>query len=137
MIAFIDDHRDKHGVEPICNMLPIAPATYYDHIAKRADPSRLSDRALRDAELRPQIQRVFDANWQVYGVRKVWRQLRREGFDVARCTVARLMKAIGIQGARGRPAATLVSNLSTSVGEMSVTLRDRQSGRTNVLSMLA
>ena len=109
MIAFIDDHRDKHGVEPICNMLPIAPATYYDHIAKRADPSRLSDRALRDAELRPQIQRVFDANWQVYGVRKVWRQLRREGFDVARCTVARLMKAIGIQGViRGKPHKTTI-----------------------------
>ncbi len=104
MIAFIDDHRDKHGVEPICEMLPIAPATYYDHLAKRADPLRQSVRAKRDEELRPQIQRVFDANWQVYGVRKVWRQLRREGFDVARCTVARLMKAMGIQGViRGKP----------------------------------
>ena len=71
MIAFIDDHRDAHGVEPICDVLPIAPATYYDHLAKRADPARLSDRARRDEELRPHIQRVFDANWQVYGVRKV------------------------------------------------------------------
>ena len=109
MVKFIDDHRGAHGVEPICEMLPIAPATYYEHLAKRADPSRLSDRAIRDAELRPHIQRVFDANWQVYGVRKVWRQLRREGFDVARCTVARLMKAMGIQGIiRGKPQKTTI-----------------------------
>jgi transposase InsO family protein len=109
MIAFIDDHRDTHGVEPICKILPIAPATYYDHLAKRADPARLSDRASRDEALRPHIQRVFDANWQVYGVRKVWRQLRREGFDVARCTVARLMKRMGIQGIiRGKPQKTTI-----------------------------
>ena len=109
MIAFIDDHRDTHGVEPICEMLPIAPATYYDHLAKRADPARLSDRARRDEALRPHIQRVFDANWQVYGVRKVWRQLRRDGFDVARCTVARLMKRMGIQGIiRGKPQKTTI-----------------------------
>ena len=109
MIAFIDDHRDKHGVEPICDMLPIAPATYYEHLAKRADPARQSDRAKRDEELRPHIQRVFDANWQVYGVRKVWRQLRREGLDVARCTVARLMKNMGIQGIiRGKPQKTTI-----------------------------
>ena len=109
MIAFIDDHRDKHGVEPICEVLPIAPATFYDHLAKRADPSRLSDRSRRDAELRPHIQRVFDANWQVYGVRKIWRQLHREGFDVARCTVARLMKAMDIQGIiRGKPHKTTI-----------------------------
>jgi transposase InsO family protein len=109
MIAFIDDHRDKHGVEPICEVLPIAPATYYDHLAKLADPARLSDRAKRDADLRPHIQRVFDANWQVYGVRKVWRQLRREGFDIARCTVTRLMKAMGIQGViRGKPHKTTI-----------------------------
>ena len=109
MIAFIDDHRDKHGVEPICEVLPIAPATFYDHLARRADPARQSDRAKRDAELRPHIQRVFDANWQVYGVRKVWRQLRREGFDVARCTVARLMKGMGIQGIiRGKPQRTTI-----------------------------
>ena len=109
MIAFIDDHRDTHGIEPICKILPIAPATYYDHLAKRADPARLSDRARRDEALRPHIQRVFDANWQVYGVRKVWRQLRREGFDVARCTVARLMKRMGIQGIiRGKPQKTTI-----------------------------
>lgn len=70
MVKFIDDHRDAHGVEPICGMLPIAPSTYYDHLAKRADPARLSDRAKRDEALRTQMQRVFDANWQVYGARK-------------------------------------------------------------------
>ena len=90
-------------------MLPIAPSTYHDHLAKRANPARLSDRAKRDEELRPHIQRVFDANWQVHGARKVWRQLRREGFDVARCTVARLMKAMSIQGIiRGKPHKTTI-----------------------------
>ena len=109
MIAFIDDHRDTRGVEPICEVLPIAPATFDDHLARRADPARQSGRAKRDTELRAHIQRVFDANWQVYGVRKVWRQLRREGFDVARCTVARLMKGMGIQGViRGKPQRTTI-----------------------------
>ncbi|OWJ80904.1 MULTISPECIES: IS3 family transposase [Paracoccaceae] len=107
MVGFIDAHRDAHGVEPICNMLPIAPSTYYDHLAKRADPSRLSDRARQDEALRPEILRVFEENWRVYGVRKVWRQLGREGFDVARCTVQRLMKSMGIQGIiRGKPHRT-------------------------------
>ena len=90
MIRFIEDHRADHGVEPICRVLPIAPATFYDHLAKRADPSLLSDRAVRDAELKPEIERVFEDNLSVYGVRKVWRQMRREGLDVARCTVARV-----------------------------------------------
>ena len=98
MVGFIDEHRGEHGVEPICDVLPIAPSTYYDHLAKRADPARRSARARRDEELRPEIQRVFDENWSVYGVRKVWHQLRREGFDVARCTVARFMKDMDIQG---------------------------------------
>jgi hypothetical protein len=98
MIQFIEDHRGDHGVEPICRVLPIAPATFYDHFAKRADPSRLSDRAKRDEALKPDIERVFEENLSVYGVRKVWHQMRREGFDVARCTVARLMKDIGIEG---------------------------------------
>jgi hypothetical protein len=109
MVKFIDDHRGAHGGEPLCEMLPIAPATYYEHLAKRADPARLSDRAKRDEALGPEIQRVFDANWQVYGVRKVWRRSRREGFDVARCTVARLMRCLGIQGIiRGKPQETTV-----------------------------
>ena len=75
MIQFIEDHRDDHGVEPICRGLPIAPATFYDNMAKRADPSRLSDRAKRDAELKPEIERVFEQNLKVYGVRKVWCQM--------------------------------------------------------------
>ena len=109
MVGFIDAHRNAHGVEPICNVLPIAPSTYYDHLAKRTDPTRLSDRARQDEALRPEIRRVFEENWSVYGARKVWRQLRREGFDVARCTVARLMKVMGIQGIiRGKPQKTTV-----------------------------
>jgi transposase InsO family protein len=109
MVGFIDAHRNAHGVEPICNVLPIAPSTYYDHLAKRADPSRLSTRARQDEALRPEILRAFAENWRVYGVRKVWRQLGREGFDVARCTVARLMKSMGIQGIiRGKPHRTTI-----------------------------
>ncbi|RRH68071.1 hypothetical protein EG244_19865 [Falsigemmobacter faecalis] len=68
----------------MCRLLPIAPSTYYDHLAKRSDPTRLSARVRRDEALRPEIRRVFEENYQVYGVRKVWRQLRRERFDVAR-----------------------------------------------------
>jgi putative transposase len=109
MVGFIDAHRDAHGVEPICTVLPIAPSTYYEHLAKRADPSRRSERARQDEALRPEIRRVFEENWRVYGVRKIWRQLRREGFDVARCTVARLMKVMGIQGIiRGKPHRTTI-----------------------------
>ena len=113
MIAFIDDHRAEHGVEPICRMLPIAPSTYYDHLAKRAEPSRRSERARRDDALRPEIRRVFEENYRVYGVRKVWRQLRREGFDVARCTVARLMKDLGLKGViRGKLVRTTIPDKS-------------------------
>lgn len=113
MIAFIDDHRAEHGVEPICRMLPIAPSTYYDHLAKRAEPSRRSERARRDDALRPEIRRVFEENYRVYGVRKVWRQLRREGFDVARCTVARLMKNLGLKGViRGKLVRTTIPDKS-------------------------
>jgi HTH-like domain len=98
MIAFIDDHRAVYGVEPICNVLPIAPSTYHDHVAKRADPSRLSDRAKRDLGLKTEIERVFAENFEVYGARKVWRQLNREGIAVARCSVERLMAGLGLQG---------------------------------------
>jgi transposase InsO family protein len=113
MIAFIDDHRAVHGVEPICKLLPIAPSTYHAHLAKRDDPAKLSDKARRDAALRIEVRRVFDANFRVYGVRKVWHQLRREGFDVARCTVARLMRAMGLAGViRGKPVRTTISDRS-------------------------
>jgi transposase InsO family protein len=111
MIAFIDDHRGAYGVEPICKVLPIAPSTYYAQVARRADPTKRSARSRSDAALMIEIRRVFDGNFQVYGVRKVWRQLRREGFDVARCTVARLMKAMDLQGViRGKSARTTVGD---------------------------
>jgi transposase InsO family protein len=111
MIAFIDEHRAVHGVEPICRVLPIAPSTYHAHAARRADPERLPARARRDAGLKVAIRRVFEENFRVYGVRKVWRQLSREGIGAARCTVARLMRAMGLQGAvRGKPVRTTISN---------------------------
>lgn len=107
MISFIDEHRPVFGVEPICRVLPIAPSTYYENIAKRVDVDRLSSRARRDIALKIEIRRVFDENFRVYGVRKVWRQLQREGFGVARCTVARLMRDMGLQGIiRGKPFKT-------------------------------
>jgi hypothetical protein len=109
MIAFIDEHREAYGVEPICRVLPIAPSTYHDHGAKGQDPSRESARAKRDKLLKIEIQRVFEQNFSVYGVRKVWRQLKREGFELARCTVQRLMRALGLQGAvRGRKVHTTI-----------------------------
>jgi transposase InsO family protein len=95
MIAFIDDHREVHGIEPICKVLPIAPSTNHADVAKRANPEKLSARARRDMALKPEIARVFAENFEVYGVRKVWRQLRRESFDVARCTMERLMRGMG------------------------------------------
>jgi putative transposase len=111
MIAFIDDHRGVYGVEPICKVLPIAPSTYHAHVARRLDPGKLSRRAKRDEALKAQIRRVFEENFRVYGVRKVWRQLAREGIAVARCTVARLMRAMGLQGAvRGKPLRTTISD---------------------------
>jgi putative transposase len=103
MIDFVDQHRDEYGVEPICEMLPIAPSTYYEHKARTRDPERRPRRAKRDDELRAAIRRVWQENFDVYGAEKVWRQLGREKFFVARCTVARLMRSLGLRGAvRGR-----------------------------------
>jgi transposase InsO family protein len=117
MIAFIDDHRDANGLEPrsgsrpICKVLPIAPSTYHDHAAKRRDPAKLSARAQRDMALKPAIARVFAENFEVYGARKVWRQMVREGYGVARCTVERLMAELGLQGViRGKPVRTTVQD---------------------------
>jgi putative transposase len=108
MIAFIDAYREVHGVEPICRVLPIAPSTYRAHVARRKDPSRRSARTQRDSVLCPEIERVWRENFRVYGVRKVWRQLRREGLEVARCTVARLMAELGIEGVvRGKAPKTV------------------------------
>jgi putative transposase len=109
MVAFIDDQRDEAGVEPLCRHLEIAPSTYYAHKATEADPSKLSERTLRDRELCPEIERVWKENFGVYGARKVWRQLRREGFDVARCTVERLMRRMGVRGVvRGKKVVTTI-----------------------------
>jgi len=111
MIGFIDDHRSAYGVEPICRVLPIAPSTYHEHAAQRRDPSRMSERAQRDAVLKQEVKRVFEANFGVYGVRKVWWQLRREGMRVARCTVARLMRKTGLKGViRGKSVRTTISD---------------------------
>jgi putative transposase len=111
MIDFIDDHRGAYGVEPICKVLPIAPSTYHARVAQRRDPGKLSERARRDLALKPEIARVFAENFEVYGVRKVWRQLGREGTSVARCTVARLMRDMGLQGViRGKPVRTTISD---------------------------
>jgi transposase InsO family protein len=99
MVAFIDDHREEYGVEPICEVIPIAPSTYYQHKAWQRDPESRSVRAQRDEWLRGEIRRVWTQNFEVYGVRKVWRQLNREGIEVARCTVARLMSEMGLSGA--------------------------------------
>ncbi len=132
MIAFIDDHRAAYGVEPICRVLPaksqgdlrgIAPSTYHAHVVRRADPGRRPARARSDAALMVEIRRVFEANFCVYGVRELWRQLAREGIMAARCTVARLMRAMGLQGAvRGEKVRTTIPDPALSLRE---TLRPR------------
>lgn len=111
MMAFIDAHRDQYGVEPICAMLPIAPSPYYEQKAREADPERLPARAQRDAGLQVEMRRLGEEHFQVYGVRNVWRQLGREGIDVARCTVARLMREMGLRGVvRGRRIKTTLGD---------------------------
>lgn len=111
MIAFIDENRDEYGVEPICRTLPIAPSTYHAHEARRRHPERAPPRVVRDAGLKPEVQRVHQENFQVYGARKVWLQMNREGLSVARCTVERLMKSMGLQGVvRGKPVRTTVAD---------------------------
>ena len=107
MVSFIDAHREAYGVEPICKELPIAPSTYYECKAREAGGSPAPARTRRDAVLRAAIKRVWEENFGVYGVRKVWRALHREGLAVARCTVARLMGEMGLRGVvRGRRTKT-------------------------------
>ncbi len=111
MKAFIDDHRDDYGVEPICKVLPIAPSTYYLHAARKANPELRSNRAKQDETLSQQIRRVWEESFQNYGARKVWLQLKREGVTVARCTVERLMKSLGLKGVRrGMAVKTTISD---------------------------
>jgi putative transposase len=133
MIAFIDDHREAYGVEPICKVMPIAPSTYHEHAARRADPARLSARAKRDVSLKVEVRRVVAENFEVYGVRKVWRQLRREGFDIARCTVERLMRSMGLRGViRGKSVRTTVSDKAAPC-PLDHVKRQFQAPRPNVL----
>jgi transposase InsO family protein len=109
MVAFIDAHREAYGVEPICAVLPIAPSTYFEQKARQRDPTRLPARAHRDAALRPEITRVWQATRRRYGATKVWKQLHRERIAVARCTIERLMGAMGFHGVvRGRRVRTTV-----------------------------
>src|SRR5260370_41353004 len=103
MVRFIDDHREAYGVESICRVVPIAPSTYFRHKPQQADPTKRSTRAQRDDELRAIIGRIWTDQHQVYGPRKVWKQMGREGLRAARCRVRRLMRAMGLAGAvRGR-----------------------------------
>lgn len=109
IVAFIDEHRDSTGVEPICEAMQIAPATYYAHKAAQADPAKRSARSRRDEDLKESILRIWDDNFQAYGARKVWRQLLREGETVARCSVERLMRSMGLQGViRGKKKRTTI-----------------------------
>lgn len=111
MIAFVDDHRDAHGVEPICGVLPIAPSTYHARVAQRVDPARASPCARQGLVLMERARRVQEANFGVYGARKIWRQLGREGTAVARCTVERLMRRMGLRGAvRGEETKTTTAD---------------------------
>ena len=115
MVAFIDDHRGEYGVEPICAMLPIAPSTFYDFKRKKEDPALRSERAKRDELLCEEIRRVHEASKSVYGVPMVWRQLKREGIEVARCTVERLMGDLGLQGVRrGKRVKTTIGDDSAA-----------------------
>lgn len=110
----IDDHCAGLGAEPVCRVLPIAPSTCHAHAARRADPGKLPPRARRDVALQAEIRRVWEANFHVCGVRKVWRQLQREAISAPRCQAARLMKAMGLAGAvRGRTVKITVSDRAT------------------------
>lgn len=114
MVAFIDQHRSEFGVESICKQLPIAPSAYYEQKARERDPGRLPERHWRDLENLEEVTRVWQGSRGRYGARKVWRQLAREGFEVARCTVERLMRASGLQGVTrgGRKRTTIPDELA-------------------------
>ena len=135
MKAFIDTHRGEYGVEPICAVLPIAPSTYYERHAREGDDDRCAPRERRDRQLRDEVRRVWEENFRVYGVRKVWRQLRREGIVVARCTAARLMRELGLRGVvRGRwvKTTTAVATLACPADRVNRMFR---ATRPNALSL--
>ena len=134
MVNFIDDHRQVYGVGPICEVLPIAPSTYYAHKAMQADPSLRSPRAQRDEWLKGEIRRVWKENRELYGAEKVWKQLNREGISVAWCTVRRLMKEMGLQGAvRGRAFKTTTIPGEEALRPLDLVDRNFQVSRPNEL----
>jgi putative transposase len=111
VMSFIDSHREALGIEPICRELAIAPSSYHEHATRLADPGKRSARARRDDKIKEQIKRVHDDSSGLYGTRKVWRQMRRDGIEVAKCTVERLMRTMGLAGVRrGKTTITTVSN---------------------------
>ncbi len=111
MNAFVDKHRDTHGIEPICKVLRIAPSGYRRHAARKQNPNLRCTRAKLDDTLKPEIKRVWQTNMRVYGADKVWKQMRREHINVARCTVERLMRHLGLQGVRrGKVVRTTLSD---------------------------
>ena len=113
MNAYIDQHRDAYGVEPICKVLQVAPSAYRRHAARQRNPELCSARAKRDERLMPHIERVWQANMQVYGAQKVWKQMNREDIAVARCTVERLMRRLGLEGVRrGKTVRTTTPDTS-------------------------
>jgi putative transposase len=128
MIAYIDANRDRFGVEPICQVLPIAPSTYYEHRQRRP-----SARAVRDAKLKVEIARVHAEHFGVYGARKVWRQLRREGIGVARCTVERLMGELGLEGVRRGKAHKTTTPEAAATRPVDLVERDFSATRPNQL----
>jgi putative transposase len=125
MVAFIDTYRDTYGIEPICAVLPIAPSTYFLRKIQAQQPARRSARARRDETRRAAVQRIWEENDRVYGPRKVWKQLRREGHDVARCTVERLMRAMGLRGTR-RGRAWIVTTQSDTTATRPADLVERR-----------
>jgi transposase InsO family protein len=134
MVRYINDRREVHGVEPICNVLQIAPSTYYEHKRREQEPRRVPARVARDAVLREEIRRVWEENFCVYGARKVWRQLQREGFAVARCTVERLMRAMGLRGAvRGKRVKTTTVAHEGAERPADLVARDFTASRPNQL----
>jgi putative transposase len=135
MVSFVDAHRNTYGVESICAQLPIAPATYYTHRARALNPARRPPRQRRDDELSVEIRRVWDANFQVYGPRKVWRHLtRRDGIRVARCTVERIMRRIGLRGAvRGRAFRITTTAATVAERPLDLVARNFRATRPNQL----
>jgi transposase InsO family protein len=134
MVAFIDAHREFHGVESICTLLPIAPSTYFRHKAEQRDPTRRSARAQRDEVLRAIIRRTWHENHQVYGPRKVWKQMGREGLRAARFRVRRLMRAMGLAGAvRGRAWVTTTQSQPDAQRPTDLVERDFTATRPNQL----